>query len=188
VRASAPGRASAAPIHRLGRGTSGAILFGKTGPARQELSRQLREGRMGKLYLAIVPTGLPASFVATHPIGPVATRRGVIHAACPTGKPSRTRGRVLAALADGRALVAAWPITGRPDQIRIHLAALGAPIEGDPLFAPGGALLDARPGDCGYLLHAAGLSFAHPATGRRIRVRSLPSWPHLAAARARRQA
>ena len=66
-----------------------------------------------------------------------------------------------------RALVAAQPITGRPDQIRIHLAAAGAPIVGDPLFGPGGTpKSDAPPGAGGYLLHAAALSFAHPRAAR----------------------
>ena len=76
-----------------------------------------------------------------------------------------------------RALVAAQPITGRPDQIRIHLAAAGAPIVGDPLFGPGGVpKSDVPPGTGGYLLHAARLSFAHPTSGARVKVRSLPSW------------
>ena len=76
-----------------------------------------------------------------------------------------------------RALVAAQPITGRPDQIRIHLAAAGAPIVGDPLFGPGGTpKSDAPPGEGGYLLHAAALSFAHPASGARVKLRSQPGW------------
>ena len=116
------------------------------------------------------------SFVVTRPIGRVETSRGLIHAASDTGRPSRTRGRRLRVAESSRTLVAAWPITGRPDQIRIHLAWIGAPIAGDPLFAAGGRLLDARPGDCGYLLHSAGLRFAHPADGRRVKVRSLPAW------------
>ena len=76
-----------------------------------------------------------------------------------------------------RTLVAAQPITGRPDQIRIHLAAAGAPIVGDPLFGPGGTPKSSvPPGAGGYLLHAAALSFRHPATGIRVKVRSLPDW------------
>ena len=66
---------------------------------------------------------------------------------------------------------------GRPDQIRIHLAAAGAPIVGDPLFGPGGTpKSDAPPGEGGYLLHAAALSFAHPASGARVKLRSRPEW------------
>ena len=70
---------------------------------------------------------------------------------------SLTRVRVLRRTAE-RTLVAAQPITGRPDQIRIHLAAAGAPIVGDPLFGPGGVpKSDVPPGAGGYLLHSAGL-------------------------------
>ena len=94
------------------------------------------------------------------------------------GKVSVTRLRVLARdLEAGSSLVAAQPITGRPDQIRIHLAACGAPIVGDPLFGVGGVpMSDARPGDGGYLLHATALSVWHPATGRRLKLRSRPQW------------
>jgi 23S rRNA pseudouridine1911/1915/1917 synthase len=76
-----------------------------------------------------------------------------------------------------RLLVAAQPITGRPDQIRIHLAAAGAPIVGDPLFGPGGTPKSAvPPGAGGYLLHSAALSFTHPVSGARVRLRSRPEW------------
>ena len=94
------------------------------------------------------------------------------------GRPSITRLRVLARdTSADRSLVAAQPITGRPDQIRIHLAACGAPIVGDPLFGPGGVPVSAvRPGDGGYFLHAAGLSVRHPATGHLLKLRSRPDW------------
>jgi len=92
------------------------------------------------------------------------------------GRASRTRVRVLRREV-ARTLVAAQPITGRPDQIRIHLAAAGAPIVGDPLFGPGGTpKSSAPPGAGGYLLHAAALSFPHPATSVRLKLRSFPDW------------
>ena len=96
----------------------------------------------------------------------------------PGGRVSLTRLRVLARDTRlERSLVAAQPITGRPDQIRIHLAACGAPLVGDPLFGPGGLpKSDVRPGDGGYFLHSAGISITHPSSGRRLKVRSLPGW------------
>ncbi|MEM7757255.1 MAG: RNA pseudouridine synthase, partial [Cyanobacteria bacterium P01_A01_bin.40] len=59
---------------------------------------------------------------------------------------------------------------GRPHQIRIHLAAAGYPLLGDPLYLEGGSFADIRsnqqqipvPGDCGYFLHAFRLAFLHP--------------------------
>jgi 23S rRNA pseudouridine1911/1915/1917 synthase len=208
VRASDVGRAAAAPAHRLGRGTSGLIAFGKTAGARSSLARQFRELALVKTYLAWVEGArLPDSFAARQPIGRVAHGPLQIFAAAEQGKASLTRVRVLrrdvggyeeggVACADAlgfgdrhhaagvlgertphRALVAAQPITGRPDQIRIHLAAAGAPIVGDPLFGPGGTpKSDAPPGEGGYFLHAAALSFAHPASGVRVKLRSMPEW------------
>jgi 23S rRNA pseudouridine1911/1915/1917 synthase len=204
VRSSDVSRAAAAPAHRLGRGTSGLIAFGKTADARSSLARQFRELALVKTYLAWVEgPRLPDSFAARQPIARVPHGPLQIFAASERGKPSLTRVRVLRREAvqdeakraaperasgaerrgpgDGapaeRALVAAQPITGRPDQIRIHLAAAGAPIVGDPLFGPGGTpKSDAPPGEGGYLLHAAALSFAHPATGARIKLRSRPAW------------
>jgi len=177
VRASDPTRATAAPAHRLGRGTSGLMAFGKTELARASLARQFREFVPIKTYLAwVAGATLPDSFVATQPIARVAHGPLSIHVAAERGRASRTRVRVLRR-EDARTLVAAQPITGRPDQIRIHLAAAGAPIVGDPLFGPGGIpKSDVPPGTGGYLLHAAALSFPHPATGVRVRTRSLPSW------------
>jgi 23S rRNA pseudouridine1911/1915/1917 synthase len=213
VRSSDPARLAAAPAHRLGRGTSGLIAFGKTAAARSSLARQFRELTLVKTYLAWVEGArLPVSFAARQPIARVPHGPLQIHVAAEQGKASLTRVRVLRRVAadrwdgagdgigkgaatagdprgddapdDGgasvheRALVAAQPITGRPDQIRIHLAAAGAPIVGDPLFGPGGTpKSDLPPGVGGYLLHAAALSFSHPVTGVRIRLRSLPSWP-----------
>jgi 23S rRNA pseudouridine1911/1915/1917 synthase len=177
VRESEPSRRAAAPAHRLGRGTSGLIAFGKTALARASLARQLREFGAVKTYLAWVEgSALPQSFRARQRIGSIVHGPLAIHAAAERGKASLTRVRVLRREAAGT-LVAAQPVTGRPDQIRIHLAAAGAPIVGDPLFGPGGLpKSDAPPGQGGYLLHAAGLSFAHPATGRRVRLRSWPEW------------
>ena len=177
VRASDASRADAAPAHRLGRGTSGLIAFGKSALGRSSLARQFREFVPCKTYLAwVAGDKLPTSFVARQPIARVAHGPLEIHVAAEHGRASLTRVRVLRREGE-RALVAAQPITGRPDQIRIHLAAAGAPLVGDPLFGPGGvAKSDVPPGNGGYWLHAAGLSFVHPASNARVRVRSLPDW------------
>jgi 23S rRNA pseudouridine1911/1915/1917 synthase len=196
VRASDPSRAAAAPAHRLGRGTSGLIAFGKTLAGRAALARQFRDLTMTKTYLAWVEGArLPDSFAARQPIGRIAHGQLQIYAAAERGKESLTRVRVLrrgnaaAGAAPGAgdtgrdragrraasAPRAAQPITGRPDQIRIHLAAAGAPI-GRPVVHP-----MARPTTClrgrRLLLHAVSLSFALPSGRHAGEGASLPDWP-----------
>ena len=179
VRGSSPERAGSSPIHRLGRGTSGLVLFGRHAAACAALSAELRDFRVTKTYLTLAAgTTLPISSRARQRIGSRTHGPMRIYCADPAGKEALTRLRVLARDQEaGRSLVAAQPITGRADQIRIHLAACGAPLVGDPLFGVGGVpKSDARPGEGGYFLHAAGLGFRHPADGRRLKLRSRPSW------------
>ena len=155
------------------------MLFGRTPEARSHLSRQFSARTPCKTYLALVcGTDLPRSAIARHPIGPVPHGPLMLHVAKSDGKPSTTRVRVLSRdPSNGRSLVAAQPVTGRPDQIRIHLAALGAPIVGDPLFGVGGvAKSDAMPGEGGYFLHATGIRFVHPRTRAWVKFRQLPAW------------
>ena len=163
----------ATPMHRLGRGTSGVLLFARTTEARRALAAAWREGEVEKVYRALV-VGVPdrPSFSIDAPIGLVPhPRLGHVHAACVQGRASRTDVRVLAHRG-GNAIVEATIATGRPHQIRIHLAAAGHPLLDDPLYAVGGlpAANPALPGEGGYLLHARRLAFTHPATGRRTEI------------------
>jgi 23S rRNA pseudouridine1911/1915/1917 synthase len=163
----------ATPLHRLGRGTSGVLLFARTEAARRALAEQWRASAVTKVYRALV-AGTPSRspFVVDVPIGPVPhPRLGRVHAASPNGKASHTEVRVLATRGES-ALVEARITTGRPHQIRIHLAAAGHPLVGDPLYAVGGVPTEdpALPGEGGYLLHAHRLGFAHPRTGRRVEI------------------
>ena len=164
------------PAHRLNRGTSGLILFSRTPEARRNLAAQFRDktarqnGEMRKIYYARTvpyPGGISGDVVTiTTPIGKVPHPwLGSVHAACPNGKPSCSICEIVSA----DAASTLWKIdlvTGRPHQIRIHLASVGAPLLGEPLFLPGGIPRpDALPGDCGYFLRSTSLTFRHPATG-----------------------
>jgi 23S rRNA pseudouridine1911/1915/1917 synthase len=175
VRAYAPG---ASPLHRLGRWTSGLVLFAKTRTARAELVRQWAAGGIRKRYRALAG-GEPArrEFSVDARIGPVPHPvLGTVHAATPEGRPAESRVVVLERRARGF-LCDVFIATGRPHQIRIHLAAAGHPLAGDPLYGPGGVPAPgcrAVPGDPGYRLHAAELGFRHPRTGAKVAIECAP--------------
>ncbi|WP_013324343.1 RluA family pseudouridine synthase [Gloeothece verrucosa] len=175
------------PVHRLGRGTSGLVLLARSPHARANLTEQMRSHQVGKIYRALVGSGnIPDHFVITHPIGKI---------------PHPVLGYVFGATADGMkaysechvlkrnpttTLVEVKILTGRPHQIRIHLAVAGYPLIGDPLYQIGGVPRIPEPiageklpvpGDGGYHLHAYGLSFFHPVTGKLIELICPPPTP-----------
>ena len=176
VRQGFPG---ATPMHRLGRGTSGLLLFTRTPETRRVVSAAWREGRVDKEYRALV-TGVPdrPEFWIETSIGPVPhPRLGRVYAAS-SGKDARlarSHVRVLGAR-NGNAIVSLTIPTGRPHQIRIHMAAAGHPLVGDRLYVAGGvpAAEPGLPGDPGYRLHAHRLSLSHPATGDRLALECTP--------------
>lgn len=181
VAAARPGGEPPVPAHRLGRGTSGLVLFSKTPLARRALAALFRDGgardggALEKRYLARsvpLPGARPGDrFEVETPIGRVPhARLGSVWAASPGGKPARSVCIVRETGPDATL----WDVelvSGRPHQIRIHLAALGYPLAGDPLFLPGGIPRgDVLPGDCGYFLRAVHLRLPHPATGGTLEI------------------
>lgn len=173
----------AAPLHRLGRWTSGLVLFAVERKIRNDLLRQWSDRQVGKLYRALA-SGVPVNheWIVTVPIGPVTyPPLGSVHGATPDGKPARSQVTVVD-LREGAFLCDVGIDTGRPHQIRIHLAAAGHPLVGDPLYGPGGvppAGCRALPGDPGYHLHSTELRFRHPVTGRETVIGCEPDNPLL---------
>jgi 23S rRNA pseudouridine1911/1915/1917 synthase len=162
----------AAPLHRLGRWTSGIVLCARSQNARAHVMRQWSAHQVGKRYRALA-AGTPDvdEITVSTPIGPVPhALLGMLHAATAGGKPAFSRVTVL----ERRAAAFVCDVriaTGRPHQIRIHLAAAGHPLLGDPLYGVGGvpaADTRALPGDPGYHLHAAELRVRHPRSGREL--------------------
>ena len=149
------------PVHRIDKVTSGAVLFAKDLRWHGPLTRQFATRTVGKTYLAITgPGGLPAQGVIDLPLSTGRKNRVRVAAPRPSIAADAARGTwsvpeaevfghvrtypSVTAFAtvwqDGRhALLAVRPVTGRRHQIRVHLAWIGHPVEGDPLFGPAGA-------------------------------------------------
>jgi 23S rRNA pseudouridine1911/1915/1917 synthase len=160
------------PVHRLGRGTSGIVLFAKTRQAAARLFADWNTPAMEKIYRALAQ-GIAREDVYTivAPIGLVPhPRLGAVWAASASGKASKSVAKVIGRAA-GATTFEVCLHSGRPHQIRIHLASIGHPLVGDPLYGAGGqplGELPGLPGDGGYLLHARSLKFRHPITGEQI--------------------
>jgi 23S rRNA pseudouridine1911/1915/1917 synthase len=161
----------ASPLHRLGRHTSGLVVFARTKAAASQLARAWRDHHVKKNYRALGRGIAQAErFEVDVPIGPVPHPAiGTVHAACEGGRTAHSTATVLERL-DDDTLFSVEITTGRPHQIRIHMAYAGHPLVGDPVYATGGGLKNdpGLPGDGGYFLHAERLEFTHPATGERV--------------------
>lgn len=161
-------------LHRLDADTTGVLLFALTDRANRELSRQLAEREVEKVYLALVAGAPPDFFPVRNFLKPGV--RGRTMAVASGGQPAETLCHTLKKYtppllkggAGGVALIDARPKTGRTHQIRAHLAGAGFPILGDTLYGgpreisvAGEKLLIPR-----HLLHASRLSFRHPVGGQ----------------------
>ena len=170
----------ASPVHRLGRATTGIVLFAKTAQAAANLVASWNTSKVEKTYRAL------AQNVARHdtyeiltPIGLVPHPLiGSVWAASPGGKPSKSLAKVISRTT-GTTTFEVRLCSGRPHQIRIHLASIGHPLVGDPLYDETGQPFRTHPGlpgEGGYLLHAQFLKFHHPITREQIHLEAaLPS-------------
>lgn len=143
-------------VHRLDMDTSGVMVFALTSHAQRHLGQQFERRQVKKSYLARLSGRLqPREGTVDQPLmvdWPNRPRQ-MIH---PEGRPAQTGWRVIRS-DDDETRVRLNPLTGRSHQLRVHMANLGHPILGDPLYATGAAADFPR-----LMLHAETLRLRHP--------------------------
>jgi tRNA pseudouridine32 synthase/23S rRNA pseudouridine746 synthase len=148
-------------VHRLDMDTSGLVLFARTPEAQRKLGLQFEQREVEKTYIAIVEGIIEKSvgmvdFPMRKDMEQRLPPRHVVD--CVRGKKAVTEWRVLERGA-GTTRVALHPKTGRSHQLRVHMASIGHPIVGDPIYGtPAGRLM----------LHARSLAFRHPVTNEPV--------------------
>lgn len=141
------------PCHRLDRDTSGIVLFAKDKDTEQKMFLQFKQRHVKKKYIALV-AGYPKP------------ERGVITKRI-EGVPAITKYRVINKK-EGYSVLEIEPVTGRTNQIRIHLKSIGHPVLGERKYAFG---KDFKVKFRRTALHAEELSFIHPVTGKPINLK-----------------
>lgn len=152
-------------VHRIDKDTSGLLVVAKNDRAHQCLSAQLKDRSLSRTYEAVV-------------IGHLREDRGSVDAPLDRNPKDRKK---MAVVPDGRGAVTHYEViarypgythvrckleTGRTHQIRVHMAYLGHPVAGDPVYGPKRDVTGLH----GQCLHARALRFLHPETGEQIEV------------------
>ena len=149
-------------VHRIDKDTSGLLMIAKNDKAHNALAAELKDKKSLRKYVAIVHGNLPNDRGGIEaPIGRSDKDRKK-QAVTAKGKPAVTRFTVLERFGN-YTLVELQLETGRTHQIRVHMAYIGHPVAGDPLYGPRKTLKGH-----GQFLHAKTLGFTHPTTGELV--------------------
>jgi len=151
-------------VHRIDKDTSGLLLVAKNDMSHASLSAQIKEHSVQRAYMAIVQGGFRQDEGSVDgPIGrhPIDRKKMAI---VPDGREACTHWKVLEPL-KGATLLECRLTTGRTHQIRVHMASIGHPLLGDPLYGPKKM---PYPVSGGQLLHAFRIGFVHPRSGEEM--------------------
>ncbi len=172
------------PAHRLDANTTGVVLVTRTQHFAGRLQPQFERGQVEKTYLVRVQ-GQPSEdcFRCDAPISAASGELGSRTVDVEGGQSARTEFRVRQRHGDGTTLLEARPLTGRTNQIRVHLWHLGFPVCGEAVYLPGQQLgdtqtlgLDDRP----LCLHAWRIKFVHPLSQEPVEfIAPPPSWAEI---------
>lgn len=152
-------------VHRLDKDTSGLLMVAKSDTAHRGLQQQLHDHSAKRCYQAIVQGAMPQpQGTVNAPIDRNPKKRDKM-AVLPTGRSAVTHWELLEPIGNSFTLVKLTLETGRTHQIRVHMAHIGHPIFGDPLYGTGlENLMNFNPQ--GQVLQAYQLAFTHPVTGQ----------------------
>ena len=160
-------------VHRIDKDTGGLLVVAKDDLTHQGLSEQMAVHAIHRVYHAVV-------------YGNIRQDAGTIEA--PIGRDPRDRKRMAVTPGQGKRACTHWQVlerfgrftllacrleTGRTHQIRVHMAHIGHPLAGDPVYGPRSVIRELQ----GQCLHAKELGFRHPVTGQELRFDSpLPAY------------
>ena len=159
-------------VHRIDKDTSGLLVVAKTDVAHEGLAKQFAAHSIDRRYLAVV-NGVPkaAAGKVDAPLARSATnRKKIAIVEGSRGKRAVTHWKRLEVLRDA-ALVECRLETGRTHQVRVHMASIGHPLVGDPIYSRSGKTHGKLLKELGFLrqaLHAAELGFTHPVTKHKL--------------------
>lgn len=164
------------PVHRLDANTTGVLVWAKTKTFARFLQKQFEEKTVEKTYWVKVQ-GHPETdrFVCEVPISSEVGAVGSRDVDLENGLSATTHFQVVERFKDGSALLEAKPVTGRTNQIRIHLWHLGFPVCGDPLYLPNkkmGSFQTLSTSDEPLCLHAHKIKFRHPVSRQPFEIES----------------